>query len=274
MLSKPRHIPLDRHFKQLRANASAAYDPWESYIANIGGYWGATQDWAKLLEHPGIVVVLGEPGCGKTWEFRRVVAEQVNTGKPAFFLPLEALARGPVGQILDPELNETFLKWKNSDQPAYFMLDSVDEAKLTRVSDFYAALGRMRSELGGAIRRAHIILSSRISEWRPETDRAEVLERIGLHLSAPDKKGGEDNRVLVVEMMPLDRKRVSTFAHARFEGRAEAFLAELDRSHAWEFAGRPLDVLLLLSYWQKHKRLGTLTETLEYFVAEQLCGLS
>ena len=86
-----------------------------------------------------------------------------------------------------------------------------------------------------------------------------MLERIGLHLASPDKKGAEDNRVLVVEMMPLDRKRVSILAHARADDDAEAFLTEVDRRHAWEFAGRPLDVLLLLSYWRTHKRLGTLT---------------
>ena len=254
-----RHIPLDRHFKQLQANASAAYDPWQSYIADIGGYWGATHDWAKLLVHQGIVVVLGEPGSGKTWEFRRIVEEQTASGRLAFFLPLERLARESVGSILGPELDHAFVEWKASDMPAWFLLDSVDEAKLTKVSDFYAALDRLRSELGGTIRRAHIILSSRISEWRPETDRAEVLERIGLHLASPDKKGAEDNRVLVVEMMPLDRKRVSILAHARADDDAEAFLTEVDRRHAWEFAGRPLDVLLLLSYWRTHKRLGTLT---------------
>lgn len=270
MASESRHIPLNRHFRKLRSGAKADYDPWESYMADISGAWWATHDWSNLLEHDGIVVVLGEPGSGKTWEFRQTVADCRQKRKSAYFLPLERLSRESIDAILGPEHSVGFHAWKASDEPAWFLLDSVDEAKLGNVSDFYAALDRLSNELGGAIRRSHIILSSRISEWRPETDRAEVLERIGYHLRPEQDPNATDERVLVVEIIPLDKPRIAVFAQAKCKSGSEDFLREVGRSHAWELAGRPLDVLLLLRYWQKHQWLGTLTETLEYLVAEQL----
>lgn len=270
MSSNSRHIPLNRHFKQLRTGEVTAHDPWQSYIEDFGGYWGSTHDWGKLLEHPGIVVVLGEPGSGKTWEFRHTVDEQTAKGCSAFFLPLDRLSDEPISQILDQQQLTAFEQWKNGSKNAHFLLDSVDEAKLVRVSDFYAALDRLRNELGHAIRRAHIILSSRISEWRPESDHAEVLDRLGSHLPKAAKNRAEDPRLLVVELMPLDRERIKIFAADQCKETADAFLEELDKRHAWEFAGRPLDVLLLISYWRRHRQLGSLTETLEYLVTEQL----
>lgn len=270
MASNSRHTPLNRQFRKLRSDAKADYDPWESYMADISGAWWATHDWTKLLEHDGIVVVLGEPGSGKTWEFRQIVAEYRQKQRPAYFLPLERLSREPIDAILGPEQSVGFHAWKGSGETAWFLLDSVDEAKLGNISDFYAALDRLRNELGGAIRRSHIILSSRISEWRPETDRAEVLERIGYHLRPKQDPNATDERVLVVEIIPLDKPRIAAFAQAKCKSGSEDFLREVGRSHAWELAGRPLDVLLLLRYWQKHQRLGTLTETLEYLVGEQL----
>lgn len=270
MASESRHIPLNRHFRKLRSDAKADYDPWESYMPDISGAWWATHDWNKLLEHDGIVVVLGEPGSGKTWEFRQTVADCRQKQKSAYFLPLERLSRESIDATLGPEHSVGFHAWKASSEPAWFLLDSVDEAKLGNVSDFYAALDRLSNELGGAIRRSHIILSSRISEWRPETDRAEVLERIGYHLRPKKEPNATDERVLVVEIIPLDKPRIAAFAQAKCKSDSEDFLREVGRSHAWELAGRPLDVLLLLRYWQKHQRLGTLTETLEYLVGEQL----
>lgn len=64
---------------------------------------------------------------------------------------------------------------------AYFFLDSVDEAKFRRQADFYAALDKVVAGIGSqTIGRAKIFMSSRISEWQPDTDFHEVLSRFSL----------------------------------------------------------------------------------------------
>src|SRR2546430_6458107 len=51
------------------------------------------------------------------------------------------------------------------------ILDSVDESKIRRAADFYAALDKVLAAIGPARDRIQIFISSRISEWQPVTDR-------------------------------------------------------------------------------------------------------
>ncbi len=264
------HIPLDRVFRELRPDSNQEQNALDSYIGEWGNHRWATHDWTKLLSHKGIVVVLGEPGCGKTWEFQWVVKQERAAGRIAFFLPLERLVREPVEAILQPEEGGVLEQWKRGAGQALFLLDSVDEAKLDRVADFYTALDRLAASISGRVDRANIILSSRISEWCPNTDRLEVAKRLVVANPKSSPAIKADGKVVVVEMVPLDSHRIGVLASAKSDGRAQHFLDEIERRHAWELAGRPLDVMLLLDFWNQHDRLGTLTETLEYLVTEHL----
>jgi len=148
-------------------------------------------------------------------------------------------------------------------------LDSVDEAKIRRQADFYAALDKVVNAIGPvAIDRAHIFISSRISEWQPETDLREVLSRFGTR--RPAVPSIEEPPLLVVQIEPLDRDRVRTFAERRGIENPRRFVEELDNHSAWEFARRPLDVLALAEFWRANGRLGTLTEIIEHEVTTKL----
>ena len=140
-----------------------------------------------------------------------------------------------------PADRERFQKWQRGGQTAWFFLDSVDEAKIRRQADFYAALDRAVDAIGGAMDRARVLISSRISEWQPETDRQEVLRR--LVTARTRNRQGTDERegqALIVQIVPLDRQRVRTFVERRGIENPDQFLAELDIHSAWEFARRPL----------------------------------
>src|SRR5262249_9011195 len=154
-----------------------------------------------------------------------------------------------------------FQKWQLGSQVAWFFLDSVDEAKIRRPADFYAALDKVVAAIGGVMDRARVLISSRISEWQPETDRQEVLGRFGI-VRMRNRQAAEesDAEVLIVQIAPLDRARVRTFAERRGIENPDQFLAELDNHSAWEFARRPLDVLELAAFWMAKRRLGSLSE--------------
>src|SRR5439155_7133513 len=76
--------------------------------------------------------------------------------------------------------------------------------------------------------------------------------------------------LLVVHIQPLNREQVRVFSKAREVKDAESFIQALDDHFAWEFARRPLDVVDLINYWKENKKLGTLTELLEFSTERKL----
>src|SRR5207253_8497048 len=97
-----------------------------------------TLGWDELLKVR-LVVVLGEPGSGKSCEFRWRCASLQENGEFAFLIELERLVAGTFDTVLALGDRERFQKWRRGNQPAWFFLDSVDEAKIRRQADFYAA---------------------------------------------------------------------------------------------------------------------------------------
>jgi hypothetical protein len=272
-------VDLDRCFSVVKHqnDPDAAGD--DSYLRHVfGGH--SRLGWKKLLSKP-LVVVLGEPGSGKSWETEYQAWRLAASGQFAFFIRLEDLIDKTPAEVLGSAAPD-FAKWSSSSESACFFLDSVDESKLHGTEDFYSTLRHFREALPGDFAaRAHIVLSSRVSEWHPETDGARVCEYFGLsdrlELVDSDDEEGEsrtkpgESGLLVVQINALDREQVAKLARAKGHDRADDFLAALDRAHAWEFARRPIDVIALADFWQQHGRIGTLTELIEFDLQRSLC---
>lgn len=271
------YIDLDRRFRKLDDSARSEDLALNSYRADSSNI-PVDLGWNELLEEK-LVIILGEPGSGKSWEIRHRCAATKAQSEYAFFVELERLVWEPFHDVLSPEDQSLFQQWKSSDKHARFFLDSVDEAKLRKQSDFHTALDRMRNEIGSAaLERARIVISSRISEWRPETDRQEVLSRFGS--VGPQKQRERKSEtteseptaatLLIAQIEPLDRNRVRTFVEGRGLADPDKFVTALDTHSAWEFAGRPLDVLDLAEFWMANGRLGNLTEVIDNDVRVKL----
>jgi len=266
MLNAGRYIDLDRRFRQLDPHAEPEREAVRSYTTALFAAEPGLA-WKDILARSR-VVVLGEPGSGKTWEFRERARSLRAGGEYAFFVRLDQLAGAPLDDILGAEGGQTFQKWRRSQRQATFFLDSVDEAKFRKVSDFSVALNRFREALGAnSIARSRILISSRISEWRPYSDRHEVLECFPspperVHASSDSAVLESDEEpegpLLVVQLEPLDRSRVETFAGGIGVPNPGGFVAALNQCHAWEFARRPLDVIDLANFWIAHGRFGSL----------------
>lgn len=266
MVTPAGYIDINRRFSALHGSVQSEDAAASSYLR--GSFAGSTLGWDELLKER-LVVILGEPGSGKSWEFRRRSALLGEAGEPAFLIELERLVSGPFAAGIAPDDYARFQQWRRGTATACFFLDSVDESKIRRSADFYAALDKVLAAIGAAaMSRAQVYISSRISEWQPETDLHEVITRFGA-AGRPGTPAAE-NTLFVVQLDPLDRDRVRTFAASRGIAKPELFLAELDNRYAWEFARRPLDVLDLAEFWSVSGRLGTLTEIIEHDVTTKL----
>jgi hypothetical protein len=102
--------------------------------------------WSHLLKKR-LAVILGEAGIGKTFEFQNEAKSLVGENQAAFFLPLNQLdAPGGFEQALIDERGR-YESWLKSEQPGYFFLDAVDEARLTSPIAIQNALIHTRETL-------------------------------------------------------------------------------------------------------------------------------
>ncbi|WP_404379498.1 hypothetical protein [Caenispirillum salinarum] len=226
-------------------------------------------DWPRLLEH-GRVVVLGEAGSGKTCEFQAQTNRLRESGRTAFFLRVEQLADTGVEGALDPSDLHALRAWRSGDQPATLFLDAVEEARLSKHTQFETALRSLAGFLGDAVARCSIVLSSRITGWH--ADDADIVSR--LLGAGPGARPGEPHPDLpeglaVVELAALNTTQIRQLADQETDD-PDAFLDAIEQRDAWDFAGRPYDVLGLLRYWTTHGALGSLTEIIEDDVARKL----
>jgi hypothetical protein len=261
-------IELDRHFRDVYETEDSEESAFDSYT------WFLLDsvkplNWDTLLKTR-VAIVLGEAGSGKTWEMRNRAAMLKQRQQYSFYIPLEALVESTINRALTPEEEQWFNRWKGSNEQAVFFLDSVDESKIRKQSDFEGALRSFtRSIHPVSIHRVRSVISSRISEWRSHADR----ETVGRYFAVQGNGSETNNRLRtqsldlrIVKLQPLSREQVRRFAEGLNLANSDAFVKSLDDQHAWEFARRPIDVIELIEYWRMHGALGNLRELVEFSV--------
>jgi len=265
-------IDLDRRFLDVTEMKDSEEAALHSYTATLLGKEPGL-GWKDVLASR-IVVILGEPGSGKTWELRNRANPLKKLGF-SFFIHLDRLVESPIEEVLNPADQEQFIKWRKRGGEVTFFLDSVDEAKFRKQQDFARALDCFARGVGRTVvRRVRLVISSRISEWRVHADREELLQRFG-NIQVPREKKEKKNTTespefRVVQLEPLDRSRVKKFAEEVGLQNPESFIDAVDIHHAWEFVRRPIDVADLIGYWREHGQLGTLSELIEFSLSNKL----
>lgn len=196
---------------------------------------------------------------------------------------------GLPGALIREVPQAAFRDWKNSTDDAWFLIDSVDEAKLDGVS-LEKCLQRLADAIEGANRRAHILLSGRYSDWEfrgdlqcfttilpvpqnkpaPEPPSTDQLLKATLRRERQAKEREEILAPAVVVMASLDESRVRLFATAAGISGVDEFIRAIDAGNLWQFARRPLDLQWLVTYWKAKRHFGTLAEMLELSLRERL----
>jgi hypothetical protein len=96
------------------------------------------------------VVLLAEASSGNSAEFRNAAGVLRKRGDTAFYCTMEQVADGRLNAAMDASDAAAFAKWKSGSRPAWFFLDSVDEARLNR-KKFDDALNFLSRELDPAL---------------------------------------------------------------------------------------------------------------------------
>ena len=243
-------IDLNRRFYKAADQNNPEALAQDSYLLSVLGDKGSL-GWSEILQQH-LVVILGEPGSGKSTELFHKMDELCDQSKYAFLLRLDRLVNESFLAVLGENKMTMFRKWKQGRGPAWFFFDSIDESKLRKPDDFLTVIDKISEAIGILeLRRAFITFSSRISEWRPVTD-TEALRRhfpfsdqpinqemeprrqkhdfsIGRendsYMVDSQKKGeAVNNRPLIVLLAPLDRERIRRYAEGRGLSDPQAFL--------------------------------------------------
>jgi len=269
-------IPLDRRFFEWRDEGLS--DP------DVLARWGRAKDlmsWDDVLSRRRIVL-LAEAGSGKTEEMREQVRLRSATGQFAVYATVEDVGRDGLEGAFGATDRGRLSAWRATDREGWFFIDSVDEARLGQVR-LDRALRQIANGILGAERRAHIVLSCRLTDWETSRDSErlrealpiprdpslppppaadELLVRV-LHAQGPVASTAAAESPLVVLMVPLDEERVRLFATAKGVPNLDSFITQVEAGNLLRFARRPLDLDWLVDFWREHQRLGSLAEMLE-----------
>jgi hypothetical protein len=276
-------IPLNRRFVPWTDRDSG--DP--EVMSHLLAFNNALTWEGLLAKHR--VVVLAEAGSGKSTELAEQARLSEKAGRYTFFATVQSVGRQGLSGALGRSKSRKLEEWRTSDEPAWFFLDSVDEAKANdvRLDD---ALKEIADGIEGVASRTHIVLSGRHTDWEfrrdlerlnaripmpppdapaPAIDPNELIVSV-LRRDKPPEPPPPAEAPLVVVMGALDRGQIDAFARGKGVANVDVFFLELDKVNLWDFARRPLDLDWLVGYWRTHGALGSLADMLDLSLRQRL----
>jgi hypothetical protein len=286
------YIQLFRNFRPIQEDESEFHTSRE-----VARALGNAQDhgWDSVLKTRR-AVILAEAGNGKTEEFKQQAARLNDAGHFAVFLPIEDLDATSFGDALDVRQAAAFQDWKDSDTHGYFLLDSVDEAKLTNKS-LRRCVINLQKAIHGHAERATIIISCRWSDWDFKRDLPLLNDTLALVTHPPVHQNNSEQALVelleasngsndldenaetkivsqgfqIFVLDGLDDAQRKTFIQAKGVTNAVAFQNELERNGLLPLASRPKDLLDFVSYWHDHQeRLGARKEMISFTIDKRL----
>ncbi|MCO7261137.1 NACHT domain-containing protein [Dickeya zeae] len=277
MISQP--VPLVRNFS-LIPESEIDSDEVELHLL-----WNTQKctGW-QALEKEYRSVILAEAGAGKSFEMEARASHIHQSGRMAFFIRIEDIEEGfenafEIGSEADLE------EWLDSQDEAWFFLDSVDEARLENPRAFEKAIKRFAMHIKQAQHRAHVFISSRPYAWRARSDR-ELLERYlpfektkpnstgnGKNISSEidiDKSIEPQSGLHVYLLDPLDEMGIRTFAIYRQTPQVDRLIIELQRANLMSIAARPFDLESIVIKWKTDKKLDGRLNLLQHNITLRL----
>ncbi len=275
-------IPLDRRFNEWCDDADQRLSGRRKARVSHGSL-----AWSDLLAKRR-VVILAEAGSGKTAELVAQASLQAAAGKTAFYATVQNVGRDGLERALRPADRARLQAWRSGSEPAWFFIDSIDEAKLDNIK-LERSLRGLAEGIVGAEARAHIVLSGRHTDWEFARDARRFDEELPLPAAPGDsplptleeliQKLLRDRRPeelpppetsMVVVMEPLDSDQVRAYAKGKGVPDVEALMSAIDDGNLWAFARRPLDLDWIVRYWRQHGRLGSLASMIDESLNERI----
>jgi hypothetical protein len=262
----PDYIDLDRRFLDVRPGVDL------ETVRRTRGFLGSSANdltWEDLYKSR-CIVVLGEAGTGKTWEFQEEAWRLTQKGEFAFFVRLEYLLNSPISEAIDAGDRGRFSEWQRSSGQAVFFLDSVDETKLREPQAYEQALNSFFHGFAPTqIHRLTVFLSCRNSKWTHDVD--DKTLRRGMFLPPHDVVNKDAHLSLrTVAFAPLDEAAVLKFAAGKGMSDGPAFYRAIIKAGVEDFATRPKDVEDLILYWREKGTIDSLSQVVLYSLEKLL----
>ncbi|WP_157376206.1 NACHT domain-containing protein, partial [Burkholderia ubonensis] len=205
----------------------------------------------ELIPHPWenwhdvpCVVLLGEPGSGKTCEFRRRVQELQQAGDPAFMSRWQDWCDGDdIFDTIDDKCS--FFSAIESNQPVWWFIDALDEGRIKTEAAFdilRKGLRRLRGD--GGLHLVKLRLSCRSRDWR-----LSEAGQLSIFFDAVGQERKSTESVVTLQLLPLQEPAIRVLAMEKLheERAVDRFMESLERRHVSALAGHPLTLAMMLS---------------------------
>jgi len=258
------YIPIQRTFSELpKTEENQSTEDFSHFLNRNKTKW---DDLLNLYR----VVILAEAGAGKTEEMKQTAIKLHSEGKASFFIRIENIDSDFAESFEGAGSEEEFDEWLESENEAWFFLDSVDEAKLESHKAFKKALKKFSKGIRTALSRSHIYISSRPYAWLPKTDTESVDSVLPLNQFNSDADKNEPVPTQLYILNPLHHEDIQTFAHEREVENIDEFMAEIALLNIQSLASRPFDLELAIQKFKKDGKLGNRIEMIEHNINQML----
>ena len=231
------------------------------------------------LEDSRLVLILADPGAGKTFEALDRAQKIRGRGAKAFFIRIEAINE-TFDSAFEVGTAAEFAEWLVSNEDAWFFLDSVDEAQMETPRALEDAIRLFGARIHDARERAHIFITSREDAWKALSDRTLIKQYLPFGAPSDEAATGSDADkaptpdLQVFRLAGLKINEIRFFAGHYGVGNVSAFVAAIERGNLMSLAERPFDLKALIRKWQADQALGGRLDVLRRMIELLLAPLS
>jgi hypothetical protein len=258
-------VELIRRFKPMSA------ETWD--LDFLMGTSSDQQRWHEIEEEHRVLII-ADPGAGKTFEAKTRARKMRERGKNSFFIRIEKIDAN-FDQAFEIGTAEEFAAWLSSTDEAWFFLDSVDEAQLETPRALEHAVRIFGTRIHDALERTHIFITSREDAWRALPDQTLVEQHLPYGEPEPteDKKASDSKPKPLLKLFRLAgllEDEIALFASHYGISDSIGFLDAIKRGNLLTLAERPFDLKALIRVWIADGELGSRFEVLQRMIGLQL----
>ena len=238
---------------------------------------GRPQRWHEIEEEYRVLII-ADPGAGKTFEAQTRARRIRDRGRRAFFIRIEEIDEN-FDQAFEVGSAVEFASWLASTDDAWFFLDSVDEAQLETPRALEHAVREFGAKCYPALDRARIFITSREDAWRALPDQTLIEQHLpygepGNINSTGDTDRANSPMLKLFRLVGLSEDEIALFAGHYGVSDVSDFVDSIKRANLLALAERPFDLKALIHVWTADHHLGSRLEVLQRMTALQLAPLS
>jgi hypothetical protein len=238
---------------------------------------GRPQRWHEI-EDQHRVLIIADPGAGKTFETKARARKMRERGKNAFFIRIERVDAN-FDQAFEVGTSDEFTSWLASTEEAWFFLDSVDEAQIETPRALEDAVRVFGARIHDALERTHVFITSREDAWRALPDQTLIAQYLpyGEPEQADEEgaaSGKRDPMLKLFRLAGLSEDEIALFASHYGISDVEDFVNAMKRGNLLALAERPFDLKALIGVWIADQKLGSRFDVLQRMIGLQLDSIT